>query len=169
MRRWICAATALLLAGCSTIPSVPTHVQMERETIRASGGSFVATYSGNYAIRDCGGAIGTFHFNGSGSGSFIHGSKESGTMSSGDKGCQWFGNATLTSSSHPRNSITMRLSLLNFGNGNTPCHPRFGAKVKFIVGGGTGRFINAAGNGTVVFMCHSDGTYSDQWSGTITY
>lgn len=168
MIRLIATVVMLALIGCSAVPNIPTQVQMADTTIRTIGGTFSATYSGNYSLRDCEGQRGHFQFTGSGSGSFIHSSTEKGSLYSGDHGCGWNGPATLTSSAHPRNSIAMTLNLGNFTFGN-PCHPRFAQKVKFIVVGGTGRFINAMGAGTVAFTCNNDGTYTDNWSGTITY
>jgi hypothetical protein len=168
MVRWILAIGILALAGCSAVRSVPTGVQTESTMIRTSGGPFSATYSGKYTLGS-GCALTQFHISGSGSGSFVHSSNEKGSMDSGDQGCEWQGPATLRSSVHPRNSITMSLTLGNFGPGNTPCHPRFGQKVRFNVVSGTGRFVNATGSGTVVFTCHSDGTYTDTWAGAITF
>ncbi|HET9343878.1 MAG TPA: hypothetical protein VFO25_13295 [Candidatus Eremiobacteraceae bacterium] len=40
----------------------------------------------------------------------------------------------------------------------------------FTVISGTGKFVNATGSGTVAFTCNSsNGTYTDHWSGTITF
>jgi hypothetical protein len=169
MIRWISAVAVMLLAGCSAVPSVPTHALTEKMTVRASGGPFSATYSGHYTLGNlC--PFTKFQFSGSGLGSFIHSSKEKGFMITGDQcGSAWQGPATLTSSVHPRNSITMSLSLGNFGPGNNPCSPRFDQKVRFTIVSGTGRFANATGSGTIRFTCHSDGTYTDAWSGTLNF
>jgi hypothetical protein len=167
MRRLIWVVGLLVVGGCSAVPSILTHPLTQEAAIKESGGPFTATYSGTYTLGE-GCARTQFHFNGSGTGSFIHSSTESGTMISSDVGCNWGGHATLTSSTRPRNSITVALSLGNFGF-STPCSPRLGQKVHFKVTSGTGRFSNATGNGTVVFSCHSDGTYTDTWSGAITF
>lgn len=169
MRLWICVAAILIGAACSALPSVPTHLQPRGAAIRASGGAFSASYSGSYQVATCELNRGSFAFSGSGSGSFIHNSAETGSMETtfGGGGCNWTGTATLTNALHPRNSINMDLS---FGTrtGGSPCQA-FLNHVKFVAVGGTGRFVNAYGNGIVKFTCNSNGTYSDQWSGTITF
>jgi hypothetical protein len=172
MMRWISAVAVLLLAGCSAVPTVPAHVQTQRAAIHYSGGPFKMTDSGQFTLRGCAppDGNGRFLFSGSGSGSFIHSENETGSMN-GDVflGCEWTGTATLVSSAHPRNTITMRLFLRGFGDGTgTPCRPPFLFHVQFTVLSGTGKFAGAMGSGTVAFSC-GNGTYTDQWSGTITF
>lgn len=166
MIRLISVFGIFALAGCSAVASIPGHLQVQSAAIKASGGAFNANYSGNFTLRGCPG--GQFNISGSGSASFIHGSSEKGYMSTNPNGCGWIGAVTLTSTLHPRNTITAFLSLNNFPQ-NNPCSPRFNLKVRYLISSGTGRFANATGSGTVVFTCHGDGTYSDQWSGTITF
>ena len=166
MKRWTCAVAIFLLAGCSAVPSFPGHQQMQGAVIKASGGAFNASYSGNFSLRGCPG--GQFNISGSGSGSFIHGSSEKGYMSTNPNGCGWNGYVTLTNALHPRNTIIVNLALINFPF-QSPCSPRFATEVHFVVSSGTGKFAHATGSGKVVFTCHSNGTYTDQWSGTITF
>jgi hypothetical protein len=166
MIRRIGAVALLILAGCTGVPSIPGH-QAQGAAIKASGGTFSATYSGNYTLSSCSSSnSGHFTFSGSGSGSFIHSSSEDGSMTQSAFSCVWSGTATLTSKLHPRNRITVRLSL-NHTTRNSPCNPMH-EQVVFIVTGGTGKFANAAGRGTILFSCNN-GNYTDQWSGTITF
>ena len=167
MIRLVSAITSLVLVGCSAVPIPLTHLQTSRSTIGASGGAFSATYSGRFASSLCSpGQNGTFSFGGAGYGNFIGSSSESGSLTRPSKSgrCRflWKGSATLTSALHPRNTITS--SLLE-RTGYSPC----AIPPNFAVTGGTGRFANATGSGKVVFTCHLDGTYTDQWSGTITF
>lgn len=160
----------LVLVGCSAVPSAPTHMQTQGAAIKASGGSFSASYSGTWTARNfpCEEPPlpGSFTFNGNGSGSFIHMSGEHIFFI----GCTvpWHGTATLTSSRFPNNSITATVDhVLARSN---PCDA-FGRHVDFTVTGGTGRFASATGSGTIAITCHGNtsGTYTDQWSGTITF
>lgn len=171
MIRLISAIAMLALVGCAAVLSVPTHLQTQGAAIRQSGGPFTGSYSGNDHLIICNPQTrfkGSFTFTGSGSASFIHSSTESGVMSgSSSAPCAFAGAATLTSSVHPENSITVELALRSFLR-NSPCTPK-GQHITFTVESGTGRFANAAGNGTVNFACRSNGTYTDQWSGTITF
>ena len=172
MKRWICAVSLLVLAGCTAVPSVPTHSLAQRTALPDSGGAFSATYSGSQSLRVCNppDGDGSFRYTGVGFGSFIRKSTESGSLL-GDvhQSCNWGGKTTITSKFHPQNSITMGLSLRGFQTG-TPCAPRFGQKVMFTVLSGTGKFANATGSGTVLFTCNgNNGTYTDQWAGTITF
>ena len=168
MKRLISVIALLFLTGCAAVSSIPTHATSEGGAIRASGGSFGVSDSGNYDLTKCRppGGLGVFTFNGSGSANFIHKEIETGRMNSDDSSCNgWRGSATLTSAARPRNSIKMKLSTTT---NNTPC-VLFGHAIKFTVTGGTGRFANATGTGTVAFACHSNGTYTDKWSGTVTF
>ena len=172
MKRLFSVVGAIVLAGCSAAPSLPTQVQSQDVMTRASGGSFSAHYAGTDGFVQCGDPTqgrGTFNFSGAGSGTFIHGSTETGTMSADPPMCYWSGTATLTNSLHPRNTIAVQLSFTS-GNGNfgDPCHPRAYKKVQFTISGGTGKFVNATGKGTIVFTCNN-GNYSDRWSGTIAF
>jgi len=168
MKRLICAIALSFLTGCAAAPSIPTHATSEGDATRTSGGSFGVSDSGRYRLTRCAppGGFGAFAFNGSGSGNFIHNENETGQMESNDAFCDgWHGFATLTNAAHPRNSIKMNLSS---ATKSTPCTP-LGHVTTFTITGGTGRFANASGSGTVAFGCNSNGTYTDKWSGTITF
>jgi hypothetical protein len=78
--------------------------------------------------------------------------------------CVWSGTATLVSRRHPANSVTVTLGL-NDGSRTSPCSNGVG----FVVKSGTGKFVNASGYGTVTFTCSGSNTYTDQWSGTLTF
>lgn len=176
MKRSILVLASLLLAACSAAPTIPSHVQTHDAAIQRSGGSlgtklvgpanggaFSASYSGQYSLTPCG----TFKIVGSGYGSFIHKSSETGTMGIvPNMECNsWSGQATLVNTLRPRNTITVMLS----ATGTSPCTPRIGTHVGFGVISGTGRFAHATGGGTIKFTCNSDGTYTDHWSGTISF
>lgn len=169
MKTWIFAVAALLLAGCSAVAGVPTDLQTQEAAIQQSGGAFNVSDSGNFDLSGCGlFKGGSFRFAGSGFGTFIHQDTEYGSMTSGTYpyDCSWKGTATLVSVAHPRNSIAVELG----GAYNTdPCHTSRFHLVRFTVSGGTGRFVHATGSGTVTFTCNSNGTYTDQWSGTVTF
>ena len=164
MKRLVCAVAILLLAGCSATPSVPTHVQMQDATIQQSGGPFGASYAGTETGGNSCLLNQPFKFSGTGSAAFLHASSESGSMVwSHGFTCDLVGSATLTSTNHPHNSVTVRLEYELPG-----CEHSF-TGMPFTVTSGTGRFANAAGSGTIKFSCHSDGSYTDHWSGTITF
>lgn len=132
-----------------------------------AGGAFAAHYAGDFSLTSCTGSTnGHFTFSGKGSGSFINLSSEKGHMV--DKRfsvrCVWSGTATLVSRRHPANSFTVTLGL-NDGSRTSPCSNGVG----FVVKSGTGKFVNASGYGTVTFTCSGSNTYSDQWSGTLTF
>ena len=172
MMRWICAVGLLLCAACSAVPSVPVHQQSRTAAIQVSGGAFSSNHSGS--LNTNGGCSppdgnGEFKFSGKGPGSFIGRNFESGSMV-GDPyvGCHWSGSATMTSSAHPRSSITVALSQIGYQSG-WPCVPRFGQMVKWSISSGTGKFASAKGNGTIKFTCKGYSTYTDQWAGTITF
>ena len=168
--RSIFVISVLVLAGCAAVPSVPTHLQMQRAAIQQS--AFSTNHSGN--LNTNGGCTppdggGTFRFSGKGPGTFIGRNFESGSMVGYvHESCNWSGNATLTSLAHLRNSLTVGLTLSGFQTG-WPCAPRFGQRVKWTVTSGTGKFVHATGNGTVKYTCNGYSTYTDQWTGTISF
>lgn len=171
--RWIFVFAVLMLTACASSPMFQGHPsapsrQLGGETVGPSnGGPFTAKYSGSYTLSSCSShSSGHFNFSGSGSGSFIHGSSESGSMTQSPFDCVWSGTATLTSMLHPSNQIVVSLSL-NHISPNSPCNP-MEEHVEFVVRGGTGRFRHATGRGTIAFSC-SSGKYTDQWSGSITF
>lgn len=164
---------AILLAGCggssgtspqsnAIIPSA--RLQRLELTRPAHGGAFSATYSGtNHRSGSClpGRAPLRIKFRGPGNASYLHRSRERGkiTFEGGPQGmCGSFsGKATLTSSGNRLDSINMRLS----------GYPSEGATYTVI--GGTGKFANATGTGTVIFQYLSGYEYSYVWSGTLYY
>lgn len=164
MKLWIFAVSVIVLVGCSAVPSVQTHPQIEGATIKTGGGAFSASYAGT----ETGGfsCILNQHFNFSGTGSatFLHASSESGDMVWG-RGftCDLVGRATLASTNHPHSTVTVELEYTLPG-----CEPSM-HPMPFRVVSGTGRFAHAKGSGTVRFSCHTGGMYNDKWSGTITY
>ena len=161
MKRLICAVALLILAGCTAVPSVPTHVQSQTAAIQQSGGAFSGGYAGTYS--GGGSCIARFSFSGSGAASFIHGSTELGSMNAEMQTCEFVGTATITSKLHPGNTITVGL-----GPSGEPCNFRTRILgVSFTVRSGTGKFRNATGSGKVKFTCGSG--YTDKWSGTITF
>lgn len=166
MKSWICAAILLVLVGCSAVPSVPSHLLIQRTALPDSGGSFSVNDSGNYIRSGCGPfGAGSFSFRGSGVGTFIHRNKESGHMGSAKNSCMFSGTAVMVSKRLPANSIAIDLV-----SSSLPCYHGQG-NMTFTINGGTGRFAQATGSGTVVFHCSlgNTGTYTDQWSGTITF
>ena len=168
MRHSILAIAVLLLAGCAAIPSVPTQLQMVKPAIQQSGGLFSASYGGSWAGSGCSPPYGDglYQFSGAGYGSFIGASTEQATFVGNTfNGCTWSGRATLRGINFPRNSITVKFKMKN--SRIDPCQSD--GPLKFAVTKGTGKFLGAQGSGTVAFTCNSDGSYTDMWSGTITF
>ena len=167
MKSWTCTAILLVLVGCAAVPSVPTHLQAVKPAIQQSGGAFSASYSGQFTSSTCSMSHeGTFSFSGAGRGTFIGSSSEVGSMTSVFRFpmCQRYaGSATLTNTVHPRNTLTVSLVQPNSRFGPCAVGPTF------TVTSGTGKFAQATGSGTVKFTCHNNGTYTDHWSGTITF
>ena len=125
------------------------HPQTGAAAITTSGGSFSGHYSGTFTLTECSStATGSFSFNGSGHASFIHGP------------------VTIVSALHPHNSMTVLLQSVGFGG--QPC----GSKMDFQFDGGSGRFALATGSGTHKFSLpcgQSSGTFTDEWTGTLTF
>src|SRR4029077_10441950 len=170
MKDLVCAAILLVLVGCTAVPSIPNQPKVQGASIKASGGTFYATYSGTFTQVLCSppDGFGSMKFSGDGSGAFIHSSTESMSFTGSDTGCTWSGTATLTNRLHPRNSITVGLNLAPSFD-NNPCHTN-GKHIVFTITSGTGKFALATGSGIVRVACNlGAGTYSDQWSGTISF
>ncbi len=161
-----CLVFALLVSACSSASFAPGGLtDAAKVGPNTGGGSFVANASGRYHFLVCGGTNGHFKFSGTGRASYLHAVIESGKMTGKPSGsrCVWSGAATLTSRHHPKNSVSFSLGL----NGSALHNPCTNA-VGYVVKRGTGKFINASGYGTVTFSCGAS-SYSDSWSGTLTY
>lgn len=120
-----------------------------------SGGAFSANYSGRWRLQHS--WVGDeFVFDGQGTASFIGKSGEAGSLGPPEM----FGIVTLASDSKHRNTIAMGLPSVNLcGHHST-----------FYVHGGTGKFRNATGGGTLNFICHRHPrAYTDSWTGTLYY
>ena len=170
---------AILLAGCgqsngalpqSNAGTLSMRLGQATSTLAqpaAGGGAFSGGYSGTEKFRGCtpGRQSGSFKFIGSGKVSFLGRSKETGHLTAGAaSSCGWEGAVVLQSSKQQRNRIKMKLE------GYVPVNP-CAQPLSYTVTGGTGRYSNAKGAGTVAISCldGSSGTYSDQWSGTISF
>lgn len=167
MKRLINAAIILVLAGCSAAPSVPMHSLVQRTALPDNGGAFSVNDSGDYRRTGCGPVgAGVFIFGGSGAGTFIHRNRESGSMTSAKNSCKFSGTATMVSKKRPADSITTVIA-----SSSLPCFHSHATTMTFTISGGTGRFAQATGSGTVVFTCGpaNTGIYNDEWSGTITF
>jgi len=173
----VCGAV-ILLAGCggSQSPISASGVSAAMPgTVRtrpASGGGFSGSYTGSASVRSCMfKQSGEFTFSGTGKVTFLHRSAESGELSRpwiiNHCAGSWSGSDTLMSLSDPGNTITMSLTRVVKHNIIDPCSLK---PYSYKVTGGTGKFAKATGGGTVRFSCHrSLHTYSDQWSGTLSF
>jgi hypothetical protein len=117
-------------------------------------GPFSGSYSGRW-IR-----IGMrVEFNGLGKASFLHASKESGSLSEACAvTCYWAGRLQISSTKHPADSLVVYFE----ESGSQPCFHG-----EWNVSSGTGKFQNATGRGTLSFTCSSG--YSDTWSGQLSF
>jgi hypothetical protein len=146
---------------------VPAAASRQRlsELQPISGGAFSATYSGRYHERgEC--SIGRenahIRMHGAGYASFLYESKEKERLKGSGDGlgpCGWSGHATLTSSTSSDDSIVMQV---------TELPSWYGCDCTFQASGGTGKFVDATGSGTVTLQV-SGNKYSEEWSGTLYY
>jgi hypothetical protein len=172
LRQSLAAAAVIVLAACNAAqnasPTVTAGSSSRSTPARISfnhGSGFTAGYSGTFTRSgDCS-ATATYNYNGSGNARFLHASSERSKLT-------WFcgtagatGSATLTSSRVRRDSITVSLSSKDFDG---PC---YSFTMSFTVTGGTGRFRNASGSGTIAVTKSSDCSYSysDKWKGKLTF
>jgi len=175
-------ALVSVLAGCAGQPQVgpigasgvddlfPRSVRTEP----VAGGTFSGDYSGKDTLSYCWGKnqfFGVFKYSGAGNASFLHRSQEvDGALNAyptghPPHGSPWSGGVFLTSAKHPQNRISMVLSEAGPG-GITPCGHTF----SYTADGGTGKFVHATGTGNVTIQCYDNyTTYSDQWSGTLSF
>jgi len=168
MIRWTAVMFAVLLAGCSSVLTLPAQQRdaTGQLVIGESGGSLTGAYSGTETGGNICALLNTFTFSGRGAATFLRRSTESGSMTwNTGFSCNLRGSATITSIRNPANSVTV------FLRGSVqPCDPRH--PVSYTVSGGTGRFAHASGSGSVQFACPNNaggGNYTDQWSGTLTF
>lgn len=159
-------ATAVLFTGCAGSSSLGTVSAAMPQTPRSApteGGAFSAMYSGTYHKRgECLSGNGDIKLRGTGNASFLNESKESETLKGHELGhgiCHWDGPADLRSSTHSGDSIIMHVRKE---------YDLSGCRCMFNVVGGTGKFVDATGSGTVTVQ-FSNNKYSEEWSGTIHY
>lgn len=174
----IIAIATAALAGCGGprsnvgIPA-PSAQQQAFEAARpANGGTFNGRYSGRAGGGDyCSHGVSEYLvFEGRGKASFLHQSRESGTIiASYGPPCEYSGSATLSERKGSTSTVTMSIT------GNSP------SLLTYTVSSGTGRFAKATGHG--VFTIKLGGlrrfsqrgsplccqTYSDQWSGKLNF
>jgi len=171
MSRLIFAIVVLGLVGCGSAERAAVNTPISSHGLRESGGAFSATYAGNYRFNGCAppDGFGRFEARGVGSASFVHASFEHVTIDGNVfNQCSWSGNATITNATHHLNTITMSIvGATLFGRHLPPCDSQ--KPETWTVTGGTGRFANASGSGTVAFTCQTNGSYTDQWTGTLTF
>lgn len=126
-------------------------VTVASPTAAAAGGPFTGAYAGTYASS----------FTGSGTATFIGSSGITSRFHCGSGSC--LGSATLTSSAHPSDSLSLSLWCLK------PCPNPI--RWHYNVRGGTGTFARAAGGGTAKYTLNggSTGTFTATFTGTLTY
>jgi len=160
------SAVALASCGGSQTPTatqLPTVTNAATARIEpAHGGAFTANYSGTYEYGPCGTDCEESDFGGHGRASFLGKSTEGVTLTL-YAGHDVTGPATLTSTRIPSNSVSFQLT----GGQTLPC-PGVGGTLSWTVTGGTGKFAQATGSGTMTFKCVPSG-YSDEWSGTLSF
>jgi hypothetical protein len=166
---WSVAISAAVLAGCGGAqgaigaPGANAVAPGGARTAPALGGAFSGAYAGTASATSCTYKPGgLFFFSGTGKSSFLGQSGESMILQP-TRFCAWSGGATLQSSKHPNQEIFMSL-YEGRGNLATPCIE----PLAYTVHGGTGKYVHAKGTGTLTLQC-SNSTYSDQWSGTISF
>lgn len=164
----ICVA-ASLFAGCGglqpPIGGLETNATTSQTSASrpASGGAFWGAYSGAYKQGfNKRRAFCFFKFQGIGHALFLGQGTEKGHQTTSNAPCkgQWYGYAILTSAANQGDTITVRLQ----SGGYSPCTNSPRGKVLR----GTGKFAQATGFLYVTFTC-SNGTYRDQWSGTLNF
>jgi hypothetical protein len=170
----LAVAALAALAACSAAQSVSPGVDAgSRLRVGASPvvsrhvAKFTAGYSGRISQNgDCSNSK-TLTYQGSGHAKFLRSSSEliSLTWNCGTGGVT--GSATLTSTKHRGDSITASLSTTHVTN---PCYMKH---LSFTITGGSGRFRNATGNGTLAFIEGSSYCfyyeYADKWHGTLSF
>lgn len=163
------AIAAAVLTGCGGSQSgVPlTNAGMPSELGQpAKGGMFNGAYSGTRKTTGSCAKTGyeAISYSGKGTASFLGPSSESGGIKiygGGGLGqCKFTGGSfTLTSSKHPTDKISLSVSPPNI----------MGNPVTYTITGGSGRFAKATGSGTWSLANRRHDTYSDKWSGSISF
>lgn len=164
----------LSFVGCSSASTLPPNLIHATDSVGLSGGALSGGYAGNFSEMGCGlNSGGSLSFSGSGQATFLGMSSESGHMVAGGGACAiWKGSATLTSRFHRANTVTVSTTFTN--NDQQPCNnPRHGPgrfPTYWTVTGGTGKFANATGKGSVTLVCDfTKHTYTDTWTGALKY
>jgi hypothetical protein len=176
------AIIAAALVGCSgpqgvlqtnlDAPAAGPQQQTLERARPANGGAFSGSYTGRASGGDdCSGSE-YLTFQGTGNASFLHRSRESGTLMASygsSTQCSYSGSATLTERKDPDSTVTMSIT----GNAST--------SLTYTVTSGTGRFAKARGHG--VFSITVSGSmrpslgasplccrhYYDEWSGKLKF
>lgn len=156
-------AAIVALAACSATQNLSPSTAAGSDSRVAT--KFTASYSGTISVNgDCS-ITKTFTYKGTGRSKFLGSSSEliSLTWNCGSQDVA--GSATLTSTKHPRSSITASLSGTHVKN---PCDM---PPLSFTITSGTGRLRKATGSGTLVFTELSSyclyNQYTDKWRGTL--
>lgn len=134
-----------------------------------AGGQFTAAYTGTSSYHSCinEDKQGYDKFSGTGSATFVHASVESVeslkavTHEEGFFNCPVVSfTGSLKSKQHPGNAIFVSIT-----NRSDPLC----ATDEFSITGGSGKFAHATGSGSVTFVCSGSYSYTDQWSGSISF
>ena len=152
---------ALVSAACGGgVKPTPSSGGVEPFERYQAGGTFNAYYSGSVSSRSCGFKCTTETLGGRGHGSFLRKSMQSETLKieCAVEACSATGTATLTSTLHPGNTISIELSG-DFGEIDNGSWSALG---------GTGKFANASGSG-YWHTNYGTGTYSQSLSGTLNF
>jgi|ERR1700729_663374 len=159
----ICVS-ATLLAGCGGSFNAPSSaaaaVSGAVRVIPAKGGAFSGAYSGTLTSKSsCSqSSKGVLTFGGTGKSSFFGKSHERGrVVSYSSLLCLAQGHFTLKSSKNTNDSVHFYVE------------EQASRSFSYAVTGGTGRFANAKGNGKWSYTTGSGYTYSDTWTGTLTF
>lgn len=155
----------LALSGCAALTANPVTAnqgppaaQSFNQRFPSQGGSFKASYSGEWNTHKggCGIFCTSWKFHGSGGGPALGDSREHGVV----KGGFGSGDAVMIQTGSAGNTIRVHLS-------GGFCSPH----LTYTVSGGQGMFKKATGSGTIHFSCTGTnrGTYNDNWNGTLYY
>lgn len=125
---------------------------------RTAGGSFTASYAGMYAER-CNLTACVIDYLGRGKGAFIGRSRLRGTGYCGRGGGSF--TFKFRSKQHRADALNVSIPICTYGSGYS---------VPYTVYGGTGKFANASGGGTVSFsLLYPTNIFISSWTGTLYY